>query len=87
MRIQDTGATKISLTGGAGFIGANLIQKLVNQGFTVGSVLDSFKPSYGGNWCNLRQEFLIPNNKIEVCNLVEEDAKSLARKYLNILLE
>ena len=83
MKIQDTGATKISLTGGAGFIGANLIQKLVNQGFTVGSVLDSFKPSYGGNWCNLRQEFLIPNNKIEVCNIVEENAKSLARKFDN----
>ena len=83
MKIQHTGSTKISVTGAAGFIGANLIQKLVNQGFTVGSALDSFKPSYGGNWCNLRQEFLIPNNKIEVCNLVEEDAKSLARKFDN----
>jgi UDP-glucuronate 4-epimerase len=83
MKIQDTGSTKISVTGAAGFIGANLIQKLVNQGFTVGSALDSFKPSYGGNWCNLRQEFLIPNNKIEVCNLVEEDAKSLAKKFDN----
>ena len=83
MKIQDAGSTKISVTGAAGFIGANLIQKLVNQGFTVGSALDSFKPSYGGNWCNLRQEFLIPNNKIEVCNLVEEDAKSLAKKFDN----
>ena len=83
MKIQDVGSTKISVTGAAGFIGANLIQKLVNQGFTVGSALDSFKPSYGGNWCNLRQEFLIPNNKIEVCNLVEEDAKSLAKKFDN----
>jgi nucleoside-diphosphate-sugar epimerase len=55
MKIQDAGSIKISVTGAAGFIGANLIQKLVNQGFTVGSALDSFKPSYGGNWCNLRQ--------------------------------
>jgi len=83
VKIQDFGSTKISVTGAAGFIGANLIQKLLNQGFTIGSALDSFKPSYGGNWCDLRQEFLIPNKKIEVYDIVEEDAESLARKFDN----
>lgn len=83
VKTEDISSIKISVTGGAGFIGANLIHKLVNQGFTVGTALDSFKPSYEGNWCNLRQEFLIPNIKIQVCDMLNEDAESLARKFDN----
>lgn len=83
MKSNDISGIKISVTGAAGFIGANLIKKLVEDGLIIGSALDSFKPSYQGKWCNLRQKFLIPNEKIQVYDILDGDAESLAKKFGN----
>jgi UDP-glucuronate 4-epimerase len=73
----------ISITGGAGFIGSSLIKKLVFEKFKIETALDSFKPSYNGNWCEIRQKYFIPEIKIQDCNILEESAASLANKFGN----
>ena len=70
----------ISVTGAAGFIGSHLVKRLILENFEVGFILDSFSPSYGGEWCNYRQKFLVPEVKIININLLEENANSLADK-------
>ena len=50
----------VSITGAAGFIGSNLVRKFINEGIKIDYAVDSFKPSYKGRWCNLRQEEFIP---------------------------
>ena len=83
MKTEDNRNVKISVTGGAGFIGSHLTMELKAQDFTIESVIDSFKPSYKGEWCKLRQEFLIPNVTIIPCDILNETAESLARKFDN----
>jgi UDP-glucuronate 4-epimerase len=70
----------ISVTGAAGFIGSHLVKRFILENFKVGLILDSFSPSYGGEWCNYRQKFLVPEVKISNINLLEENANSLADK-------
>ena len=48
----DFSGSNILITGGAGFIGANLARRLVSAGATV-TIADSFIPEYGGNLANL----------------------------------
>jgi UDP-glucuronate 4-epimerase len=70
----------ISVTGAAGFIGSHLVKRLINENFESGLLLDSFSPSYGGDWCNYRQNFFVPEVKILNINLLEESTYSLADK-------
>ncbi|MDR1490229.1 MAG: NAD-dependent epimerase/dehydratase family protein [Desulfovibrio sp.] len=49
---MDFSRANILITGGAGFIGANLARRLVGQGARV-TLVDSFIPEYGGNEANL----------------------------------
>ena len=81
MKIKDVNDTKISVTGGAGFIGAQLIRRLKNENFTIETALDSFKPSYEGDWCALRQKFLaafpgIRQGEIESYNYLQNNVLS-----------
>lgn len=55
----------VLITGGAGFIGANLAQKLAQQGARV-TLVDSFIPQYGGNLRNLTQNPAITLNIADV---------------------
>jgi UDP-glucose 4-epimerase len=45
---------KIIITGGLGFIGANLAQRLVESGAIV-TLIDSLNPVYGGNYFNVNE--------------------------------
>lgn len=49
---MDFSGAHILITGGAGFIGANLARRLVNAGAAV-TIADSLIPEYGGNLANL----------------------------------
>ena len=49
---MDFAGANVLITGGAGFIGANLARRLVADGATV-SIADSLIPEYGGNLANL----------------------------------
>lgn len=50
--IMDFADANVLITGGAGFIGANLARRLVNEGADV-TIIDSLIPEYGGNLANL----------------------------------
>ena len=71
----------VSITGAAGFIGSNLVRKFINEGIKIDYALDSFKPSYKGRWCNLRQKEFIPEQKINRCNILEISPSKLAKKF------
>lgn len=49
---MDFADANVLITGGAGFIGANLARRLVNEGADV-TIIDSLIPEYGGNLANL----------------------------------
>ena len=49
---MDFSGANILITGGAGFIGANLARRLVRAGANV-TIADSLIPEYGGNLINL----------------------------------
>ncbi len=49
---MDFAGAKVLITGGAGFIGANLARRLVAAGAAV-TIADSLIPEYGGNFANL----------------------------------
>jgi UDP-glucuronate 4-epimerase len=69
---------KIAVTGAAGFIGSHLIRNLVDLEFEKSLGIDSFSPIYGGNWCNLRQEHLIPDVKVLKTDLLDLSVIELA---------
>ena len=48
---MDFADANVLITGGAGFIGANLARRLVNEGADV-TIIDSLIPEYGGNLAN-----------------------------------
>ena len=49
---MDFSGANVLITGGAGFIGANLARRLVDAGAKV-TIADSLIPEYGGNLANL----------------------------------
>ena len=49
----DFSGANVLITGGAGFIGANLARRLVDAGAKV-TIADSLIPEYGGNLANLK---------------------------------
>ena len=69
---------KIAITGAAGFIGSHLIRNLADQEFEISLGIDSFSPIYGGNWCNLRQQHLIPDVKVLKADLLDISPVELA---------
>jgi len=67
----------ISITGAAGFIGSHLVRHLIREGHKVNWLVDSFTPSYGGNWCKLRNENLISNMSIESIDLAQIESDEI----------
>lgn len=49
---MELSGAEILITGGAGFIGANLARRLLDAGAHV-TIADSLIPEYGGNLANL----------------------------------
>jgi UDP-glucose 4-epimerase len=65
---------KVLVTGGLGFIGSNLVRRLVEEGAQV-HVVDALLTNFGGNLANLAG--FEERVSITVCNLVEKDAIAL----------
>lgn len=64
-------ARKVLITGGLGFIGATLAQRLVTEGAKV-TVVDSLIPEYGGNLWNV--ETLRSKIDVNICDVRDEHA-------------
>jgi UDP-glucuronate 4-epimerase len=71
----------ITVTGAAGFIGSHLVKRLIGEKCVIECAVDSFNPSYDRNWCNYRQEILVPEIKIMRRDILEETPQSLAKKF------
>lgn len=66
--LRKMNGSEVLVTGGAGFIGSNLVEKLVRNGMKV-TVLDLFLEPYGGNKFNLEKI-------ITKINLIKGDVRS-----------
>ena len=62
---------KILVTGGLGFIGSNLVMRLVNEGAQV-TVVDSMIPEYGGNLFNINE--IKDAIKVNYCDITDKNA-------------
>ncbi|MCH5138673.1 GDP-mannose 4,6-dehydratase, partial [Clostridiaceae bacterium UIB06] len=62
--------TKFLVTGGAGFIGSNLVEAILKMGYRV-RVLDNFAT---GKWQNIKEFFNSPNFELIVGDVRDTEA-------------